>query len=133
MNNNSLKLARPMIIVFILLNAFFITGKNMLAKWGADQQVLIIGNLVVFIMVFISFLLQQRSLQSNNGQAFVRAMYGSFIIKFFVLAIAAFVYIQITKKNVNKPALFACMGLYLVYTFLEINALMKLLKQKKNA
>jgi hypothetical protein len=133
MKKSSLQLLRPMILVFILVNAFLIAGKTMLAKWEADQAVLIGGHLLVFGMVFISFLLLQRSLASNNAQAFVRAMYGSFIIKFFVLAIAAFVYIQVTKKLVNKPALFACMGFYLVYTFLEINALMKLLKQKKNA
>jgi hypothetical protein len=50
-----------------------------------------------------------------------------------VIAIAAFIYIQMAKKEVNKPALFACMGLYLVYTFIEISTLTKMLKQKKNA
>jgi len=37
------------------------------------------------------------------------------------------------KKDLNKPALFACMALYLVYTFVEVSSLQKLLKQKKNA
>jgi len=34
---------------------------------------------------------------------------------------------------VNKAALFTCIGLYFVYTFIEISVLLKLLKQKKNA
>ena len=55
------------------------------------------------------------------------------MIKFFICAIAAFVYIMAAKKNVNKPGLFICMGLYIVYTSLEISSVMKLLKQKKNA
>lgn len=105
----------------------------MLAKWGADQGVLIVGNIIVFAMIIISFFLLARSLRSSNAQAFVRAMYVSFLVKFFVLAIAAFVYIQVAKKEVNKPALFACMGLYLIYTFFEVSALMKFLKEKKNA
>ncbi len=133
MEKNSLKLLRPMLLVFIALNIFFIAGKSLLDQWGADQQVLIIGNILVFLVSFSAYFISYKALRSSNPQAFVRAMYGSFIIKFFVIAIAAFVYIQVTKKDVNKFSLFACMGLYLVYTFLEVSALMKLLKLKKNA
>ena len=133
MVQNNLKPIRPMILLFILLNAFFITGKSWLAKKGVDQDVLIIGNMVLFIVMLVSFLMTQRSLKAANPNVFVRAMYGSFIIKFFVLAIGAFVYIMAVKKDVNKPALFTCMGLYIVYTFFEVSALFRLLKQRKNA
>jgi hypothetical protein len=133
MNRNSLAPLRPMILVFILLNGLFVIGKSMLAKWDADQSVLITGNLILFAVSFSSFLLTRRSLSSPNPNAFVRAMYGSFMIKFFVCAIAAFAYIITVKKEVNKPALFTCMGLYIVYTVMEVSALTKLLKQKKNA
>ena len=133
MNKRKLAAIQPMIILFIVLTGFFISGRSMLAKWGADQEVLILGNLLVFTTVFVSFLLLNKAIQSPNPQAFVRAMYGSFIIKFFMLALAAFIYIMLTKKNVNRPALFTCIGLYFVYTFIEISVLMKLLKQKKNA
>ena len=130
---SSLSLARPLLVVFIAISGFFVAGKNMLAKWGMDQNVAIVGNIIVFALVLISFLLLVRSVRSSNPQAFVRAMYMSFLLKFFALAIAAFVYIQITKKDVNKPALFACMGLYIIYTILEVGTLMKVLKEKKNA
>jgi len=133
MNRNSLAPLRPMILVFILVNGFFVAGKSMLAKWGVDQSVVIIGNLILFTVSLSSFLLTRRSLSSSNPNSFVRAMYGSFMIKFFVCAIAAFVYIMAAKKNVSKPALIACMGLYIVYTAIEVSALTKLLKQKKNA
>lgn len=133
MIQNSLKPLRPMILLFILLNAFFLTGKSWLAKKGIDQDVLIIGNALLFLVMLISFLITQRSLKASNPNVFVRAMYGSFIIKFFILAIGAFVYIMATKENVNKPALFACMGLYIVYTFFEVSSLMRLLKSRKNA
>ena len=133
MNHNSLKLLRPMILIFIFLNAFFIIGKEWLVKKNIDQDVLIIGNLLLFFVSLLTFLLTYRSLKSSNPNAFVRAMYGGFIIKFFVVAIAAFVYIITTKKDVNKPALFSCMGLYIVYTFFEVNSLLRILKQKKNA
>jgi hypothetical protein len=124
---------RPMVLVFILVNAFFIAGRNMLARWGADQDVVIIGNLVLFAVSLASFLMTRRSLNSSNPNAFVRAMYGSVMIRLFACAGIAFTYIMWAKKDVSKPALLICAGLYIVYTFIEVSSLTKLLREKKNA
>ena len=123
----------PFILLFIILNCFFIAGKNFLIRKGVDQEVLIVGNLVLFLATFLSFLVYFRSLNAKSPSASVRGMYGSFLIKFFVCLIAAFAYIMIAKKNVNKPALIICLGLYIVYTVIEVSVLQKLLKQKKDA
>ena len=123
----------PVVLFFIALNGFFIAGKNILQRWNADQDVLIIGNALLFTITLISFLLAQKGLKSTNTYAFIRAIIGGIMIKLFVSVIAAFIYISIFKKQINKPALFACMGLYLVYTFLEVSVLNKQLKQKTNA
>lgn len=131
--NNVLRSLRAVILVFVLLNGFFVVGNSLLLSWHADQAVLIGGNLILFIVTVVSYLLTSRSFSSPNPNAFVRAMYGSFMIKLFVCAIAAFAYIMSAKKEVNKPALFICLGLYAIYTTMEVAALMKLLKQKKNA
>jgi hypothetical protein len=127
------KIFLPLLLLFILLNGFFLAGKNLLNKNGIDQNVLIGGNLILFAATALSFYVSQRSLSSKNPNASVRSLYGSFMIKFFVIAIAAFAYIMAVKKNVNKPALLICMALYLIYTFVEVSSLQKLLKQKKNA
>ena len=123
----------PLVFLFILLNALFLGANSFLEREGVDQKVLIGGNLVLFLATTLSFYISYRSITSTNVNASVRSLYGSFMIKFFLIIIAAFIYIMIAKKNLNKPALFICMGLYLVYTFVEITALQKLLKQKKNA
>ena len=133
MKENSFRPFLPVIILFIILNGFFITGKTLLEKWNTDPSVLIIGNLVLFLVTFSSFLLSQRGLRSGNPHAFIRSMYGSFMIKLFVCVLVALVYILSFKKNVNKPALFACMGIYLVYSFVEVSVLTKMTKKKKNA
>jgi uncharacterized membrane protein (UPF0182 family) len=132
MNRNSLAPLRLMILVFILLNAFFVAGKNILVKWGIDQSVVIIGNLVLFIISFISFWLSRRSLRSGNPNVFVRAVYANVMIKLFVCIVVAFIYFTSAKKNINKPGLFVCMGLYVVYTIIEVSSLTKLLRKKKN-
>jgi len=124
---------RPMILVFIVLNGFFIAGKNMLARWGVDQSVVIVGNLVLFLVSLVSFLLSRRSLKADNPNVFVRTMYSNFMIKLFACVAAAFIYFTSAKPNINKPGLFICMGLYVVYTVIEVSSLTKLLRKKKNA
>jgi len=123
----------PVVLLFLILNAFLIAGRTMLQRWNADQNVLMIGNALLFVITIISFLLAQRGLKNTNTHAFIRAIIGGIMIKLFVFIIAAFVYISIFKKQINKPALFTCMGLYLVYTFFEVSVLTKQLKQKANA
>jgi len=130
---NRLKPILPIIILFVVLNGFFVVGKNTLTKWGVDQSVLILGNVVLFLATLLSCWFSVRGFKSQNPHAVVRSVYGSFMVKFFICIIAAFAYIMYAKKNLNKPALFTCMGLYLVYTFIEVSVLTKLSKQKKNA
>jgi hypothetical protein len=104
----------------------------MLDRWGVDQDVVLIGNLLLFGITLLSFLLAQKGLKSSNPHAFVRSVYSSMMIKLFLCIIAAFIYIAMYRDNLSKPALFTCMGLYLVYTFMEVSILMKLLKGRAN-
>lgn len=118
-------------ISFVLI---LILGRtNILSNAGIESPVLLGGTVILFAATALSFWLSARSLQSKNPQAPIRSMYGSFMIKFFVILIAAFIYIMMEKKNVNKPALMICMGMYLVYSTLEVLSIQKLLNQKKNA
>lgn len=133
MNRQALLHFRPAIFVFLFLNIGFFTLQNSLSDWGFDQGVLIYGNIILFVIFFISFLMGAKGLESKNNHTFFRMVYGSFIVKLFLLAGAAFIYIMATKKNVNKPALILCMGLYIVYTVIEVSALMKMGKKKSNA
>lgn len=133
MGKNKLKAFMPVVILFVIINGFLVVGKNMLQRWGIDQDVVAVGNMMLFVITLISFLLAQRGLNNSNPHVFIRAVYMSVMLKLFACIIAAFVYISVYKSNLNKPALFICMGLYLVYTFLEVATLTKMLKQKKNA
>jgi Ca2+/Na+ antiporter len=120
----------PVVLFFLALNAFFVAGKTILDRVGADQDVLIIGNVLLFLITMISFTISLKGLNSPNTHAFIRSVYGSILLKLFICIIAAFVYIALFKKNLNKPALFSLMGLYLVYTFIEVSVLTKLLRQR---
>lgn len=124
---------RPLLIIFAALSAFFITGKAWLAKSGIDITLVVIGNLLLFVVSIAAYFILQKSLKSSNPHAFVRSVNAGFIIKFMVIAIAAFIYIYMAGKNLNKPGLLMCAGIYIIYTTVETMALMKTLKKRKNA
>ena len=131
MNRQALRYFLPAILLFIVLNMSFFVLINRFENWGFDTMVLAVGNIVLFAITFISYLMCVKALYAKNNHVFFRLVYGSFIIKLLLLAAAAFIYIMTVKKQVNKPALFLCMGLYLVYTFIEVSALMKFTRPKK--
>ena len=133
MQNGHLNKADLKIIyLFLALSLLFFILKILMTGTAVNYNVLLYGNLLLFIVGWISVRMSTRAVQHKNVQVFLRLVYGSFIMKFFVLAIAAFIYISIFKKEVNKPALFGCFGLYIVYTYLEVRSVLKQSK-KPNA
>ncbi|MEI6946031.1 hypothetical protein V9K67_02440 [Paraflavisolibacter sp. H34] len=132
MAQKRIKYFTPVIVLFVVLTGFFIAGNSLLVRLGADQEVLLWGNLLLFVITLISFMMALRGLNDKNPNAFVRSIYGSMMIKLFVCIIAAGIYIAINRTGLNKPALFGCMGLYLVYLFMEVGILTKLLRGKAN-
>ena len=130
MNKPALRNFFPAILIFLILNSGFLAMMKRLEGWGFDYSVLVFGNIIVFGISFLSYWMAVRGLSTKNPHVFFRWVYGSVMIKLFLLAGVAFVYIMITQKEVNKPGLFFCMGLYVVYTFIEVSALMKVNKQK---
>lgn len=132
MNKTVFRAFRPLVLIFIVTNALFLTSRARLSQWDIDVDVLIIGNLVLFAATAVSFFLFTRQLNTKNAQAIVRTVYGGVLSKMMICLVAVFVYISIAGKGVNKGGVFGSMFLYMLYTTLEVITLMKLSKQKKN-
>ncbi len=115
----------PVLYLFLALSIIFLGLRYTLPPEAVDYRVLQIGNLLLFIVGWISVRMSIKALDHKNVQVFLRLIYGSFMLKFFVLAVGAFIYISMYKKNINKPALFGCFGLYFIYTFIEVRSVMK--------
>ena len=113
------------IYLFLVSSLVLFILKILLGGTTVNYNVLLYGNLLLFVVSWISSKMSTSAVQHKNVQVFLRLVYGSFIMKFFVLAIAAFIYISIFKSGVNKPALFGCFGLYIIYTFIEVRSVLK--------
>lgn len=131
--NKENKAYLPIVLLFIILNGLILTFKTFLEGHGFDREFLIWANLFLFILSIGGFLLQRKGLNSPNPQAFVRGVYASMIFKMFLVIAVVLVYMLLSGSKINKPGLFTAMGLYVVYTVVEVTALMKVARKKKNA
>ena len=126
---SGLKSFLPSVILFLLLNGLFLFFERERAEYGFSTQVLLWGNVFLFGLSIISFLLQQKAAKSTSPQLIVRYFYISFLIKLMLVATIALIYAK-TAAKVNKVSVIACMVFYMVYTFIEISMLLKAGKQK---
>ena len=118
----------PVIGLFLLINLIVIIFGNSLKEYGFDIGFLIVANLILFLLTFLGFYIQTRGVRSTNIHAFIRGIYSSFLIKMFVIVGAILIYILVMGGEANKPSILTSMGIYLIYTFLEVVQLMKSLQ-----
>ena len=123
----------PIIILFIIVNAFLIAARTSIESRGFDQPMLIYANILLLATTFFSYLIARRGLADPNPNAFVRSVTGSMMAKMLLVIIAILIYVFSIEGEINKPSLFAAMALYLVYTFLEVGILTKQVKRKDHA
>ena len=127
---NVRKALRPIYILFIVVELIGLVFFNQLKSSGIDADVFMVGNLFVFTLTVISFYMLHKGLKAKATFNFMSAVYGSFLMKFIAGAGAVVIYVLYAGAQKNLPAVFASMFLYLFYTFLEIKALLALLKDK---
>ena len=123
----------PIVIIFAVTTLIFILVPTLDFLWNMNKMVMIVGNSILFFATFVSFYLLSRSLANNNVHAFLRMIYSGMFAKMLICLFAALIYIMVVKKNVSKGAVFGCMFLYFVYTFVEISIIMKLSRKNRYA
>jgi hypothetical protein len=124
---------RPILLIFIGLSIVFFASSSVLMARGTDYRVLLTGNLLLFGVTAVSFFLYIKGLRNQNMHAFVRVMYGSLLVKFFVCLVAVLIYAMMARAAVNRNGILGCFILYVLYTFLEVRTLLRLSKNAKNA
>ena len=122
----------PLLVLFLSLMLIVFVFKAALQSFGFHISFLYIANTILFVLSFSGFLLQMRGLRSANNNSFIRGVYGSLLLKIFIVLIAVFAYVFLTQGKINKPSLFTSMALYLVYTCVEVAQLMKIARKKTN-
>ncbi|ANH81301.1 hypothetical protein A8C56_10185 [Niabella ginsenosidivorans] len=123
---------RLMIALFILISCFFLFGKDALRENNVDNTVVLIGNLLLFLISLLNIYRSASAINNPNPQVFVRVFYSGFVIRLFACGAAAFVYIYTQQGKINKPALFICLGIYIIYSLIETTTLKKIFNDRKS-
>ncbi len=74
--------------------------------------------------------MQRKALANSNPNVFVRSTMAGTMIKLFVLVGAFATYVMLSKKSINKPAVYISIALYFIYLAVEVAISLKLNKQK---
>jgi len=119
--------------LFLLINLVVFIFYGSLQEYGFNVGFLIVANAILFILTFLGFYLQTKGVRSTNINAFIRGIYSSLLLKMFVIVAAILIYILLLGGETNTPSILASMGIYLVYTILEVIQLMKIARQKPDA
>lgn len=119
----------PIFFLFAGLSLAIFLLSNFLKSYGLDIRVLYWGNVFLFVLSLVSFLIQQMGNNPAAPQLFVRYFYIAFIAKFLMVAIVVLLYSAFAGR-INKISILICMGLYLFYMFIEIRIALK--EGKKN-
>ena len=129
MENNTLRKSfLPIAAVYVVILLIVVIAHSWLAaQWNMDYRVVLVGNTVLFLATAFSFYLYSRALRNNNVQVFLRMMYSSLLAKMMLCLVATLIYLFVSK-GVNKAGIIACLVLYVVYTYIEVKILMRLMK-----
>jgi hypothetical protein len=104
-------------------------GEGWWNQLGVNLTVLHGAHLILWLITLFTYRMAARSFSNPNPQVSVRALLLGMMVKFLVISLAAFVYIIFQRKQVNIPALVGSAVLYIIYTVLETNWLLKALKR----
>lgn len=116
------------IALFIALSIIFIWLKSAMPEF--DFSALMGGNIIMFSLSCLSFIMVDKKLESKAG-AFVRSVYSATFLKLSVCVISVVTYALINRPDIHKPSLFILFGIYILYTIIETILLSKLARVSK--
>ncbi|MBM3414237.1 MAG: hypothetical protein FJY16_04785 [Bacteroidetes bacterium] len=119
------------VFIWMLLGSstILLLSSSWLKTHQVDVSMIWATNFLLFLVAIFSANLIAKSFINPNPQASIRAVMLSFIIKFFVLAFAAFIYIYAQRQSLNLPALYGAALLYVMYAGVEVKLLLGVLKK----
>jgi hypothetical protein len=119
-------LVLPLVIAFIIISVATVVGKAALDASKVNPNVLLGANGLLFLFSMLNVFLQTRNARNPNPNAMVRGVMAGMILKLFGLGAAVIIYLMLAGQNKSVYAIFAGMGLYVVYTWLEVRITLQL-------
>jgi len=123
---------KPLLFLFLGINILVLLGREKLGAAGIQFEVVAIANILLFLFTLIGLLMQIKAASNKNPNAIVRAVMAGMGIKLIGFATALLIYISMAGKDKNNLSIYVSLGLYFIYTWLEVRLFLKQ-NPKKNA
>ena len=121
---HSFKKFLPVLALFMFINAIGLYSIHFLPIEGVKIPFVLVVNGMLFALSLLNFRRVQKMDIHKPNQMVQSVMLGT-LIKIMVFAVAALVYSKQQKGPVGLITLLISMGLYLVYTYVEIQWTLK--------
>lgn len=110
----------PFVIVFVVVAATCFLLRETLAAAKISWQVVMGANLLLFLFAVLNTFAQLKTIANAKPAAVIRGVMLGTFLKLIGLAVATVIYLVIAGPARSKNAIFVGMGLYFVYTWLEV-------------
>lgn len=120
----------PLTLMFVILTVLLLIFRSTLEIAGFHFNFILIANIILYVLSIIALRIQLRYIKSNNPHQFVRSVYSSVVMKMLLILAALFIFIVAMDGQINKQAIFVTMGIYVLYSSVEVFQLMKLVRKK---
>lgn len=124
------QLARPLIIVFVIVNALLIVFRTQLELKGIDAEVVIIANLILFAISMLNIFFAAKNMANPNPRAVVRGVMAGTLLKLVIVAASVLIYLVVAGAHRNRGGVFLGMALYVIYTLFEVKISLRLNTKK---
>jgi hypothetical protein len=114
----------PVTALFVLMNTIGLFCIYFFPIKGIKLSFILVVNLMLFILALFNFWRIRKMDLSKPNQMVQSVMMGT-LVKMMIFAIAALIYSRQNLGPVGLITLFISMGIYLMYTFLEIQWTLK--------
>lgn len=122
--------ALPLIGVFVIAGGLALAWQDKLAGFRISWMVVEAANGLLFIFSILNIYFQKKNINNPNPNAVIRGVMAGTFLKLLGLAAAALIYLFAAGTGRSVNAVFVGMGLYIIYTWLEVRISLKL-KPKK--
>lgn len=118
--------AIPFISVFVLVTGFSIALQSRLEANTINPAVVLGANTLLFLFSLVNIYFQKKNINNANQSAVIRGVMVGTFLKLMGLAAAALIYLIAAGSGRSVNAVFIGMGLYIVYTWLEVRISLRL-------
>lgn len=123
----------PLVFIFVAVNALCVVFNDELDAKKIDHFVVQGANLLLFVLMSISAYMHFKALRKPNPNAFLRSVLSATLLKLFAIAGGTLIYLLAAGPQRSVYAVIVGLGLYVIYTIVELRGIFRLNKENNNA